>query len=413
LPQEVREAIASGAIEASVGDLIATILDPAQQKAALKDILKGENEYDAEGERLNIPLSFRKAKSLVESKYRQNLKAAVFSLAADNLGAVSCEACPKRTGNIEGLPTGTAPNVCTEPACFQKKTAAHAEAILQTYREEGFKVLSVAECEDLWNYTGVELGYGGDYVLSENTAYWDDRHKGVSYAEALGRKLPDPVIAVDRKANAHKLYPAKECQLLLVQMGLVKSDEEENTRSAEELEIAEESRKLDAEACVRLAARVVAGVEASSEATPWMLHLLHCLDEADLLNHELIAKRRGWDLTKGHIQDYAKLLPLPLLSGLLAEAFIAGDSWRAYYDEGAMEAMAAAIGTGDTMESVRAELIAEREKAEEAESRGSKVEPKASRVEGRKSKAKAAKPAKAKAKPAKPAKKKKSTKAKK
>jgi ParB/RepB/Spo0J family partition protein len=124
LPEGAQEALKAGAIEASVADLVATIPDAKQQAKFLTEVVSHRQWSEQTGKQEKAPMSFRQAKELIV-QYRVDLKGAPFDTADPSLaGEPSCGECPRRSGNIPGLPSGSPPNVCTLPTCYERKCAA-------------------------------------------------------------------------------------------------------------------------------------------------------------------------------------------------------------------------------------------------------------------------------------------------
>lgn len=143
---EGRTALAAGDIEASVALLLARIPDPKRQIEAL-----GKVKRPAPDTR---PMSHADAKALILRNYTLRLPDAVFDvaktyhikLAGGNPEGQSqgpCQACPNRTGaNPDLFADISGADICTDPACYHAKTAAHQEARLALAQSHGHTVIS-------------------------------------------------------------------------------------------------------------------------------------------------------------------------------------------------------------------------------------------------------------------------------
>lgn len=143
---EGRTALAAGDIEASVALLLARIPDPKRQIEAL-----GKVKRPAPDKR---PMSHADAKTLILSNYTLRLPDAVFDVAKtyhiklagghpEGHAQGPCQACPNRTGANPDLFADVAgADICTDPACYHAKTAAHQEARLALAQSHGHTVIS-------------------------------------------------------------------------------------------------------------------------------------------------------------------------------------------------------------------------------------------------------------------------------
>lgn len=143
---EGRTALAAGDIEASVALLLARIPDPKRQIEAL-----GKVKRPAPDKR---PMSHADAKTLILSNYTLRLPDAVFDVAKtyhiklagghpEGQSQGPCQACPNRTGaNPDLFADISGADICTDPACYHAKTAAHQEARLALAQSHGHTVIS-------------------------------------------------------------------------------------------------------------------------------------------------------------------------------------------------------------------------------------------------------------------------------
>ncbi len=367
LSEPLRRALAAGEIEASAAELIATVREPKAQ-AELIEELAGHTEFDDErGKRVKAPMPFRQVKRLIAARFRQPLEDAPFDLGADGLAdQPSCHACPLRTGNMEGLPAGTAADICTAPACYERKVGAHQAALLAELKAQGKAVLTGKDAPK-WQYNSP--AYNSGYVDATGTHWVKDRQ--VPYAKLLGPHMPTVFHAVSPKGKVWTLCREKEMQAALVAAKVIKP-----RREAKEPTPAAKARKaLEVQVAIQTANALVGRLMDHSDAftgksaSAVLLWLLEKLDNVDLINHEVILRRRGWAAT-GHFLDHARKLTHKELYALLLEGFLADDPYANRYDDTAIEQLAKAAGVkldrAATEKTVRARLTAEAEAAAKA-----------------------------------------------
>lgn len=139
------------------------------------------------------PMTFRDTKNMVRRHFSRELKAAPFDRLSLDLvpDAGSCDACPKRAGNDpELVAEGVREDVCTDPACFVRKAAAHAAVLTERAAADGKRVMNAAECDaEFMSFGG--LRYGSKYIdLSEKLA------DGKSWRSLIGKSLDPADVAV-------------------------------------------------------------------------------------------------------------------------------------------------------------------------------------------------------------------------
>ena len=146
-----KKAFNAGDIHASVAGLIARIPTPELQTEALTAITKDH-------------LSFQQATALIKEQYMLNLKKAPFSRKVIDLipDAGSCDDCSKCTGNNPELFADIdSAHMCTDPACFSLKKAAHHENQCRKLEEAGKEVYRGKEAEKL-------APYGAHYEIRDH-----------------------------------------------------------------------------------------------------------------------------------------------------------------------------------------------------------------------------------------------------
>lgn len=160
LCKPAREAFYDGKLNASSALLLARIPDQDLQKKALTEITTPRKTW---GDGPGDPMSVREAAKHIQAEYMLRLSTAGFKTedAALLPSAGACGPCPKRTGNqpeLFGDVKGA--DVCTDPACFRMKIAAHAERAIAAAKDSGQKVLAGAEAKKVAKYGAESLeGY--------------------------------------------------------------------------------------------------------------------------------------------------------------------------------------------------------------------------------------------------------------
>jgi ParB/RepB/Spo0J family partition protein len=148
---EARQALDAGALDASKALLISRISSAKLQAKALKVI----TEESWRGE----PMSYKRAFALLREKFLVNLATAPFPLDGatlfrfekvpgrrgyeDAIALPECAGCPCHSANDPELQRDLAPGarVCTDPACFEAKSAAWSERALKTATAAGTPVV--------------------------------------------------------------------------------------------------------------------------------------------------------------------------------------------------------------------------------------------------------------------------------
>lgn len=140
---DAKAALREGKLDASRAELIARIPDEKLQLKALQEFTATEFNGDAR-------MGYRACRAWVTQNVMLRLESASFKPADDTLlpEAGACGSCPKRTGanpdlfnDIEG------PELCTDPACFRAKEAAHLQRELQARQKKGMGVVEEAELD--------------------------------------------------------------------------------------------------------------------------------------------------------------------------------------------------------------------------------------------------------------------------
>jgi ParB/RepB/Spo0J family partition protein len=140
-----REALRAGEIDGSKALLIARIPDEKLQLKALAAATEKDHQDSPR-------LSYRALQTWVQQNVMLKLSAARFSIVDANLvpDAGDCASCLKRTGaNPDLFADVDGPDVCTDPACFHSKAAAHTEQLIAQAKAKGMEVIEGKEALEM------------------------------------------------------------------------------------------------------------------------------------------------------------------------------------------------------------------------------------------------------------------------
>lgn len=198
LCKEARELFFAGTLNESTALYVARIPVPSLQKKAAKEISEG---YDGD------PMSAREAAEHVRENYMLALKQAPFPTGDEKLlaGTTSCTACPKRTGNqTELFGDVQSADVCTDPACFDKKREAQATRLVAAAKAKGQAVIAGKEAKKLLPQTYSPLkGY-----VDLDAKRWDGKRE-TKIRALLGKDLP-PVTLIQNPHTGEMIEAVKE-----------------------------------------------------------------------------------------------------------------------------------------------------------------------------------------------------------
>ncbi|MFZ6871131.1 ParB/RepB/Spo0J family partition protein [Undibacterium sp. Di27W] len=203
LAADLREDFLDNKFPASIALLIARIPVPALQRQAADEIL-GESEEDQ--------LSVRDATAHLHKRFTLKLDDASFKTSDSKLlpDTGSCIKCPKRTGNQPEVYADAHPNYCTDPNCFEEKTAAAFNQKVIEIVKSGIPVVSeIEEGEtELSNARSVK-----NDTATEATQLWHMARRKPSTLgmttighALLGKTQPTPVLKYVRAAD-NRLIP--------------------------------------------------------------------------------------------------------------------------------------------------------------------------------------------------------------
>ena len=189
-----RAALLEGKLDPSRALLIARIPTEALQEEALAAILGGKYQD---------PMSYRRAAEYIQERYMLRLAEAPFPRGDADLvaGAPRCHDCPKRTGSQPELFADVkSADVCTDPACFAAKKAAHTARVLAEAEARGQAVITGKAAEKVKPSRYGDVA--GDFIALDDHCYADGA-KCKTYRELLGKKAPPPTLLEDPHEPGH------------------------------------------------------------------------------------------------------------------------------------------------------------------------------------------------------------------
>jgi ParB/RepB/Spo0J family partition protein len=213
---ECQQAMRAGQIDASRALLIARIPDTTLQTKALAEATR----VDYRGE----VCSLRAFASWLQANVMLKLDRAAFNISDSQLipATGNCTTCPKRTGaNPDLFADVQSVDICTDPACFQAKTAGHRANIVATAEKRGMTLIDGDDAVDICDPDGDYIdGYSPLTQVREDTIDGQPRLLGA----LLGDDAPAPVLIENpwtRELIA--AVPTDEAEAMLLARGLVKA----------------------------------------------------------------------------------------------------------------------------------------------------------------------------------------------
>ncbi len=317
LPPKALAAVRDGTLPLSTALLVARVPGADARAKLAEEVLAGD-DWDDE------PLSFRATKKAIETEYMVELKKAPFDRKALDLvpAAGSCVACPRRTGSQPDLYPGTRADVCTDPACYRIKVAAHAAAQLASAAGNGKKVLDQQQAAQLFHeYGPCDLRHDSGYVALDAACH--EHQEARTYGALLVGCLADQVVlAVDREGRVRELVPRKAAVAELVRSGAVPKAVGRDGSGRDAAAVARD-RKQAAQERARRLARLAEVRDAARRACA-----LYVFDAGTKVLRELLrfAMERSW----GSVRDlvYAQVLEGLSVNGKsVADRQAAFDGW--------------------------------------------------------------------------------------
>lgn len=358
-PKVLRQAADAGLVPSSTVQAVARIPGKETRERVARMVLCGSRYWngtpptDADVAKARQddrePLTYRETREVIQERCYRELKQAPFSRKSLDLvnAAGSCEACPKRAGNMRADDADLAksrPDICTDVECFEGKVTAHGAKLATEEAAAGRRVLSDDEAKKLFGIIEPTRCISADWVDLGWTCSEDP--KGRSYEKLLAKPLEDQItIAVDRTGTVHRLVPIAAAKKELRKQGIGRS--RPRTGEAKINSKVEELRVADAAAT--LANRLVTErVEAAVATVQWpggldgMLRAMAVrLASCTIWACDPVLRRREHP-TEEHgdaiasIGSLAQTLKGPALLGLFAELLAAQITWyppeRAFSD---------------------------------------------------------------------------------
>ncbi len=207
LCKELRAAYYEGKFTASSAILVARLSEHGVQRAVLKDL----NQYWRKGEGA---FSLHEVSRVVRQHLCRLADAPFPKDDADLLpSAGPCSTCPKRSGAQPELFADVSKQdgeLCTDPACFEKKKEAVWQRRAAEAEVSGLKVLEGKAAD--------KAMMGRYYVRLDSQNFSDPKYR--TWKQLIGKVAKEHVVlARTERGEIHELVPAKETKKLLKQAG--------------------------------------------------------------------------------------------------------------------------------------------------------------------------------------------------
>jgi ParB/RepB/Spo0J family partition protein len=219
LSMECKEAMRAGQIDASRALLIARIPDTTLQTKALAEATRA----DYRGEVCSV----RALQSWLQANVMLKLDAAMFNIADSTLvpAVGNCTSCPKRTGASPDLFADVqSVDICTDPACFHTKEAAHRESVLAAAERRGMRLIDGDEAKAIIPHQWMPGLSGYSPLTQERTDTVDGQP--ATLGQLLGKDL-DAAVLIENPWTKEltAAIPTDEAEAMLLARGLVKAVE--------------------------------------------------------------------------------------------------------------------------------------------------------------------------------------------
>lgn len=302
LTPEGRKAFYAGKLSASTALYLARI--PAElQNKGLKEITREEYSHHEGGK---VPMSARAAQRHIHDNYMLRLADAGFKTEDADLvpAAGPCGTCPKRTGNqpeLFGDVKGA--DVCTDPICFKRKLAAHAERAIAAAEASGQTVIQGPSAKKVFPYQHSDHVAAGFVALDDR----DYERKG-TIRQTLGKAYV-PTLVV----NPHTGKLAEVAR----QADVDKAHGEKVAKSKGPSPQRAEQKKREFELAYRRALFLAIHAKKADEERPTLYAA--CIEFFKSLSadaQQLMAKALEWDVknTKGAHGSYSRHIePKPFI----------------------------------------------------------------------------------------------------
>ena len=311
LCQEVRQALRDGSIDASRALLIARIPDGKLQLKALSVATAPQGgAADAPG--------VRAFGQWLQQNVMLRLEGAPFPITDAKLtSAGSCKDCPKRTGANPDLFSDVAgADVCTDPACYHLKEAAHHAHLVHQAQAKGMKVLAGADAKAVvthqWDRDALDGYTRLDSQRHDATGAPTSLRNLLAGVDLIAQGIQPVLIEHPRSKELIEAVPTAETEALLITKGLLRQ-----SQKAESVEREIAQLRHDMEARMTRDGRkaiwraLVAAIHA--DPTPhgpsvelqraWLINQCDHLEEDDLVAAFNLPDVQGGD----RIEDRARL----------------------------------------------------------------------------------------------------------
>lgn len=227
LSMECKQAMRDGKIDASRALLIARIPDSKLQIKALEYATEPEHNGD-------IP-SVRELQRWLRQNVMLVLDRATFKITDARLveAAGSCTACPKRTGaNPDLFVEVDSDDICTDPACFHDKEAAHRAELVKRAESKGMRMVEGQEAKEMCNpWESVPPGYSTLGQVRKDLAA--EGQEPDTLRHLLGKDAPNAILFEHpRTKELMELVPTEEAEAVLLAKGLLKVENSATARNA-------------------------------------------------------------------------------------------------------------------------------------------------------------------------------------
>ena len=303
LSVECKEAMRAGQIDASRALLIARIPDTALQTKALAEATRADYRGEV--------CSLRALQSWLQANVMLKLDNAAFNIADSRLvyGAGNCTTCPKRTGASPDLFADVqSVDICTDPACFQAKEAAHRGNVRAAAEKRGMRLIEGDEAKEIiphqWNPRQMD-GYSPLTQERQDTVDGQPATLG----QLLGKDQGGAVLIENPwTKELIAAVPTDEAEAMLLARGLVKAVE---AKAAKKDDIEGEIKRLKDKAEKEITKRF------RTEAFEMLADVVHTLDSGSLAREVIGGDLlRAWWLRQVDElanSDLAKLFELDLI----------------------------------------------------------------------------------------------------
>lgn len=224
LCQEVRQALRDGSIDASRALLIARIPDGKLQLKALSAATAPQGgAADAPG--------VRAFGQWLQQNVMLRLEGAPFPITDARLtSAGSCKDCPKRTGANPDLFSDVAgADVCTDPACYRLKEAAHHARLVQQAQAKGMKVLAGADAKAVvthqWDRDALDGYTRLDSQRHDANGAPTSLRNLLAGVDLIASGIQPVLIEHPRSKELIEAVPTAETEALLITKGLLRQSQ--------------------------------------------------------------------------------------------------------------------------------------------------------------------------------------------